>query len=72
MHGELDSNARPPASSFSGFFSQMSYSLNSLKGGYIKDYIGTTTLDIKGDARSSEYSSYPGLQFGLWLRWFRV
>ena len=31
----------------------MSYSLNSLKGGYIGDYIGV----IKGDTRSLDYSS---------------
>ena len=36
----------------------MSYSLNSLKGGYIGDYIGTTIGDIKGDTKSLEYSSY--------------
>ena len=30
----------------------MSYSLNSLKGGYIGDY------DIKGDTRSLDYGSY--------------
>ena len=35
-----------------------SYSLNSLKGGYIGDYIGTTIRDIKGDTRSLDYSSY--------------
>ena len=37
----------------------MSYSLNSLKGGYIGDYMG----DIKGDTRSLDYGSYDG---GLW------
>ena len=36
----------------------MSYSLNSLKGGNVGDYIGTTIGDIKGDARSLDYSSY--------------
>ena len=36
----------------------MSYSLNSLKGGYIGDYVGTTIGVIKGDTRSLGYSSY--------------
>ena len=36
---------------------QVSYSLNSLKGGYIGDYIGTTIGLIKGDTRSLDYSS---------------
>ena len=36
----------------------MSYSLNSLKGSYIGDDIGTTIRVIKGDARSLDYSSY--------------
>ena len=36
----------------------MSYSLNSLKGGYIGDYIGDYYRDIKGDTRSLDYSSY--------------
>ena len=36
----------------------MSYSLNSLKGGYIGDYIGTTMRAIKGNTRSLDYSSY--------------
>ena len=36
----------------------MSYSLNSLKGGYIGHYIGITLGDIKGDTRSLDYSSY--------------
>ena len=35
----------------------MSYSLNSLKGGYIGDCIGTTIGVIKGDTRSLDYSS---------------
>ena len=35
----------------------MSYSLNSLKGGYIGDYIGTTVVVTKGDTRSLDYSS---------------
>ena len=30
----------------------VSHSLNSLKGGYIGDYIGTTIGVIKGDTRS--------------------
>ena len=34
----------------------MSYSLNSLKGGYIGN--GTTIGVIKGDTRSLDYSSY--------------
>ena len=38
----------------------MSYSLNSLMGGYIGDYIGTTIGVIKGDTRSLDYSSYGG------------
>ena len=29
----------------------MNYSLNSLKGGNVGDYIGTTIGDIEGDAR---------------------
>ena len=36
----------------------MSYSLNSLKGGYIRDYIGDYYRDIKGDTRSLDYRSY--------------
>ena len=36
----------------------MSHSLNSLKGGYIRDYIGTTIGVIKGDTRSLDYSSH--------------
>ena len=35
----------------------MSHSLNSLKGGYIGDCIGTTIGVIKGDTRSLDYSS---------------
>ena len=34
----------------------MSHSLNSLKGGYIGDYIGTTIGVVKGDTRSLDYS----------------
>ena len=36
----------------------MSHSLNSLKEGYIGDYLGTTIGLIKGDTRSLDYSSY--------------
>ena len=36
----------------------MSYSLNSLKGGYKGDYIGGIIGVIKGDTRSLDYSSY--------------
>ena len=36
----------------------MSYSLNSLKGGYIGDYMGTTIGVIKGDTRSLDSSSH--------------
>ena len=36
----------------------MSYSLTSLKGGYIGDYMGTSIGVIKGDTRSLDYSSY--------------
>ena len=39
----------------------MSYSLNSLKGGYIGGYIRTTIGLIKGDTRSLDYSSYTTL-----------
>ena len=35
----------------------MSYSLNSLKGGYIGDCIGDYYRGIKGDTRSLDYSS---------------
>ena len=35
----------------------VSYSLNSLKGGYIGDYIGDDYRDIKGDTQSLDYSS---------------
>ena len=35
----------------------MSYSLNSLKVGYIGDYIGTTMGVIKGDTRSLDSGS---------------
>ena len=36
----------------------MSYSLNSLKGGYIGDYTWDYYKVIKGDTRSLDYSSY--------------
>ena len=36
----------------------MSYSLNSLKGGCIGDYIGTTIGVIKGDTRSLDNGTY--------------
>ena len=36
----------------------MSYSLNSLKGGYIGDGVGNIIADIKGDTRSLNYSSH--------------
>ena len=35
----------------------MSYSLNSLKGGYIGDYIGEYYRDYKGDTRSLDLHS---------------
>ena len=36
----------------------MSHSLNSLKGGSIGDYIGTTIGLIKGDSRSLDNGSH--------------
>ena len=36
----------------------MSYSRNSLKGGYTGDYMGTTIGVIEGYTRSLDYSSY--------------
>ena len=36
----------------------MSHSLNSLKGLYKGDYIGTTIWVIKGDTRSLDYGPY--------------
>ena len=33
----------------------MNHSLNSLKGGYIRDYIGDYYRDIKGDTRSLDH-----------------
>ena len=38
----------------------MSCSLNSLKGGYIGNYIGDCYRGIKGDTRSLDYGSYRG------------
>ena len=35
----------------------MSHSLNSLKGGYIGDYLGEYHRGIKGDTRSLDYST---------------
>ena len=40
----------------------MSCSLNSLKGGDIRDYIGDYYRDIKGDTRSLDHSSYKDYQ----------
>ena len=40
----------------------MSHNLNSSKGRYIRDFIGTTIGVIKGDARTLEYS--------IWLMGF--
>ena len=34
----------------------LSFSLNSLKGAYRGDYIGTTVRAIKGDTRGLDYS----------------
>ena len=39
----------------------MSYSLNSLKGGYIGIIWGTTIRVIKGDTRTLDYGSYRGV-----------
>ena len=36
----------------------MSYSLHSLKVGYIGDHMGSTIGLMKGDSRSLDYSSY--------------
>ena len=36
----------------------MSYSLNSLKGGYIRDYIGDCYCAYKGRYWSLDYGSY--------------
>ena len=38
----------------------MSYSLNSLKGGYIGDHIGGYERGYEGDTRSLDYGSYGG------------
>ena len=40
----------------------MSYSLNSLKGGFIGDYRGNIIGAIKGDTRSLDYSSYSDIE----------
>ena len=40
----------------------MTFSLNSLKGGYIGDYIGTTIGVIKWDTRSLDNGSYNPLK----------
>ena len=40
----------------SGFY--ISYSLNSLKGGYMGDYIGDFFMGVKGHTRSLDYSLY--------------
>ena len=40
------------------FLLHMYYSLNSLKGGYLGDYVGATIGVIKGDTRSLDYGSY--------------
>ena len=41
-----------------GFKVYMSYSLNSLKGGYIGDYIWESYRGLQEDARSLDYSSH--------------
>ena len=40
----------------------MSYSLNSLNGGYIADHIGEYNRVVKGNARSLEDSSHKALE----------
>ena len=50
----------------------MSHSLNSLKGGYIRDYIGDYYGVIKGDTRSLDSGSYEGLGFRVEGLEFRV
>ena len=47
-----------PFSSSASGWRHMSHSLNSLKGGYIGDYIGSYYRVIKGDTRNLDYSSY--------------
>ena len=61
----LLSDARRPASHLClrsrVYCFHMSYSLSSLMGGYMGDYViiyGTTIGVIKGDTRSLEHSSY--------------
>ena len=44
---------------FSGLY--MSQSLNSLKGAYIRSYIGTSVGVTKGDTRSLDHVSYIGV-----------
>ena len=41
----------------------MSYGLNSLKGAYIRDYMGDYYRAYQGDTRSLDYSSYEFLHF---------
>ena len=43
----------------------MSYSLNSLKGGYIGIKWGSIIGDIKGDTRSLDYGSYNIIPYAL-------
>ena len=45
----------------------MSYSLNSLKGGYIGEYIYRGLGVTKGDTRSLDYSSYGFRVQGSWV-----
>ena len=46
----------------------LSYSLNSLKGGYIGAYIGDYYRGLKGATRSLDYSSLGEVQGGkVWL-----
>ena len=35
----------------------MSHCLNSFKGGYVRDYVGSVTGVIKGDTRTLDYGS---------------
>ena len=49
----------------------MNHSLNSLNGGYIRDYIGDTIRVIKGDTRSLDYGSYGSYKLQVVLG-FRV
>ena len=45
----------------------MNYSLNSLGGVYIGDYIANYYRVIKGDTRSLDYSSYELLSMLEWM-----